>query len=375
MIRRNQRWHRRRFRRGEATSIGRFTRSSLVVSAVRGDLPRYNHRVTLRPAPLRLGALSVDPPLLLAPMAGITDRDFRLIVRRIGGVGMVGMEFLPAKGLVAGEKRAWRLLHFVAEERPLSMQIYGSSAETLAAAARIVADLGPDACDINMGCPANHVLSGCSGAALMGDLGEARRIVAGVRRELAIPLTVKFRLGLDDKRCNYLELGRICQEEGADGVILHARTAKQMFRGEACWEHIGRLKAALRIPVIGNGDVRDADDAVRLLRSTGCDGVMIGRGATRNPWIFRQAAARLSGGALAEPSLEERSRLVLDHFRTILDREPAEHALHKLRTFTGVYSHGLPEGLQLRRQISSFPDAPSLLGAVERFFADLGVAA
>ena len=329
----------------------------------------------LRPPPLRLAGLTVDPPLLLAPMAGVTDRDFRLIVRRIGGVGMVGMEFLPAKGLVAGEKRAWRLLHFAEEERPLSMQIYGSSAETLGAAARIVADLQPDACDINMGCPANHVLSGCSGAALMGDLGEARRIVAAVRRELAIPLTVKFRLGLDDRRCNYLELGRICQEEGADGVVLHARTAKQMFRGEAAWEHIGRLKAALSIPVIGNGDVRTADDAVRLLAQTGCDGVMIGRGATRNPWIFLQAAAKLSGGVLAEPTLDERSRLVLEHFRTVLDREPPGHALHKLRTFTGMYSHGFPEGQRLRRQIQSLPDAPALFGAVERFFAELGAAA
>jgi tRNA-dihydrouridine synthase B len=296
-------------------------------------------------------------------------------VRRIGGVGMVGMEFLPAKGLVAGEKRALRLLHFCEEERPLSMQIYGSSAETLARAARIVAELGPDACDINMGCPANHVLSGCSGAALMGDLDEARRIVAAVRREIAVPLTVKFRLGLDEKRCNYLELGHICEGEGADGVILHARTARQMFRGDAGWEHIARLKAALGIPVIGNGDVRTADDAVRMLAATGCDAVMIGRGATRNPWIFRQAAARLSGGALPEPTLDERSRMVLEHFRTILAREPEGHALHKLRTFTGVYSHGLPEGQRLRRQISALPDAPALLGAVERFFADLGAAA
>ena len=329
----------------------------------------------LRPPPLRLAGLTVDPPLLLAPMAGITDRDFRLIVRRIGGVGMVGMEFLPAKGLVRGEKRALRLLHFADEERPLSMQIYGSSAETLAEAARIVAGLGPDACDINMGCPANHVLSGCSGAALMGDLAEARRIVAAVRREIAVPLTVKFRLGLDERRCNYLELGRICEGEGADGVTLHARTAKQMFRGEAAWEHIARLKAAVSIPVIGNGDVRTADDAVRLLAQTGCDAVMIGRGATRNPWIFRQAAAKLSGGELGEPSLGERSQLVLDHFRTIVEREPAGHALHKLRTFTGVYSHGLPDGLRLRRQISALPDAPALLGAVERFFAELGAAA
>jgi nifR3 family TIM-barrel protein len=320
---------------------------------------------------LRLGSLTLSTPLLLAPMAGITDRDFRLIVRRIGGVGMVGMEFLPARGLVAGDRRTLALLHYAEQERPLSMQIYGRDEATLGEAARRVEELAPDACDINMGCPANQVLAGCAGAALMGDLGAARRIVAAVRRQLRRPMTVKFRLGLDERRRNYLELGRICEGEGADGVVLHARTARQMFRGEAAWEHVARLKEALSIPVIGNGDVRGPDDAVRLLRQSGCDGVMIGRGATRNPWIFRQAAARLSGGEIAEPTLAERRALVLDHFAAVLAREPAAHALHKLRTFTGVYSHGLPAGLRLRRQIQGLPDAPALLAAVERHFDEL----
>ena len=320
---------------------------------------------------LRLGSLTLGTPLLLAPMAGITDRDFRLIVRRIGGVGMVGMEFLPARGLVAGDRRTLALLHYAEEERPLSMQIYGSDEATLGEAAARVEELAPDACDINMGCPANQVLAGCAGAALMGDLGAARRIVAAVRRQLRRPMTVKFRLGLDERRLSYLELGRICEGEGADGVVLHARTARQMFRGTAAWEHVARLKEALAIPVIGNGDVRTADDAVRMLRETGCDGVMIGRGATRDPWIFRKAAARLSGGEIAEPGLAERRRLVLDHFTAVLARESAAHALHKLRTFTGVYSHGLPDGLRLRRQIQQLPDAPALLAAVERHFDEL----
>jgi tRNA-dihydrouridine synthase B len=324
---------------------------------------------------MRLGLLTIDPPLFLAPMAGITDRDFRLIVRRIGGVGMVGMEFLPAKGLVAGDRRTLQLLHFSDEERPLSMQIYGGDPATLGAAARQVQALGPDAVDVNMGCPANQVLKGCAGAALMGDLDVARQIVAAVRREVRVPLTVKFRLGLDERRVNYLELARICEGEGADGVVLHARTARQMFRGEAAWEHVARLKEAVSIPVIGNGDVRAPEDAVRMLRQTGCDGVMIGRGATRNPWIFRQAAALLSGGAASPPTVAERRALVLDHFASVVAREPAPLALHKLRTFTGVYSHGLPTGERLRRQIQALPDAPALIAAVETFFADLELAA
>ena len=317
---------------------------------------------------LEIGSVPIDPPLLLAPMAGVTDRDFRLIVRRIGGVGMVAMEFLSSKGLVRGEKQWTRLTHFCDEERPLAIQIYGSDAATMAQAARLVEELRPDVCDVNMGCPANKVLQGCAGAALMGDLKLAEDIVRKVRKELSIPLTVKFRLGLDDQRQTYLELGHICEANGVDAVTMHARTARQGYRGEADWGHLARLKEAISIPVIGNGDVSDPDDAVRLLRETGCDGVMIGRGATRNPWIFRQIAARLSGGRIPEPTLEDRHRLIQEHFRTVIAREDPKIALHKVRTFTGKYSQGLPKGQLLRRQIQGLETAEEFLDLMNRFF-------
>jgi nifR3 family TIM-barrel protein len=206
-------------------------------------------------------------------MAGVTDRDFRLIVRRVGGVGLVTMEFIQSRALVQGVARTLDLMHFVDEERPISIQIYGSDAATMAEAARRVEALGADACDINMGCPANKVLKGCAGCSLMGDLELAREIVAACRRALTIPLTVKFRLGLDHERTNYLELGRICQGEGADGVALHTRTARQMFRGSAreAWSEIARLKQTLDIPVFGNGDVHVPEDALEMMRQTGCD--------------------------------------------------------------------------------------------------------
>ncbi len=328
---------------------------------------------------LEIGPLAVDPPLFLAPMAGVTDRDFRLIVRRIGGVGVVAMEFISSRDLTSdhGKVRARtrRLMHFSAEERPLAIQIYGSDAETMARAAREVEALGADLCDINMGCPANKVLKGCAGAALMGDLRLAEDIIARVRRAIAIPLTVKFRLGLDEARLSYLELGRICQDQGVDAVAVHARTAHQRFDGRADWRHLARLKEALAIPVIGNGDVTGPDDALAMLRQTGCDGVMIGRGATRDPWLFRRIAARLAGGRWPEPSLEERRDLILDHFRAVVEREPPGFALHKLRTFTGWYSHGLPRGQELRRGISRLRTAPEFLLAIEAHFADLARAA
>jgi len=322
---------------------------------------------------LRYGSVPVDPPLILAPMAGVTDKDFRLIVRRIGGVGLVSMEFVSSRAIVGGHARHLEIMQFGEEERPLAIQIYGSDADTMAEAARRVEAMGADVCDINMGCPANKVLKGCAGAALMGDPALAEAIVVAVRRAITIPLTVKFRLGLGADNQNYIELGRICAANGVAGVALHARTARQMFRGDSDWSHIARLKQAIDIPVIGNGDIRTADDALRMLGDTGCDGIMVGRGATRNPWIFRQIAARLSGSRLAEPSLADRRELVLGHFRLLAERENPRHALHKLRKFTGWYTHGLPNGRKLRQQINHLPDAESFLVAVERFFDESAI--
>jgi len=321
----------------------------------------------------RLGSLSFDSPFVLAPMAGVTDRDFRLIVRRIGGVGLVTMEFIQSRALAKGISKTLELMHFVDEERPISIQIYGSDAATMQEAARRVEAMGADVCDINMGCPANKVLAGCAGCALMADLDVARDIVAACRRVLTIPLTVKFRLGLDPSRKNFLELGRICEGEGADGVALHARTAKQMFSGEAReqWGEIARLKQAVSIPVFGNGDVREPADALDMLRETGCDGVLIGRAATKNPWIFRQAADLLAGRMPEPASLVARRELVLEHFRLVAARESSKFALHKLRKFTGWYTHGVPHGRELRQQIQSLPDVPTFLAAVEEFFARL----
>jgi nifR3 family TIM-barrel protein len=321
------------------------------------------------------GSLTFDSPFVLAPMAGVTDRDFRLIVRRIGGVGLVTMEFIASRALVRGVARTLELMHFVDEERPLSIQIYGADAGTMSEAARQVEAMGADVCDINMGCPANKVLQGCAGCALMGDLELAREIVAACRRVLTIPLTVKFRLGLDQGRKNFLELGRICQGEGADGVALHARTAKQMFSGNAReqWGEIARLKETLSIPVFGNGDIQAPEDALRMMSETGCDGVMIGRAATKNPWIFRQAADLRAGRAPEPASLLARRALILDHFRLVARREPSKFALHKLRKFTGWYTHGVPHGRELRQRIQSLPDVPTFLAAVEEFFDRLPI--
>ncbi|MEO8189656.1 MAG: tRNA dihydrouridine synthase DusB [Acidobacteriota bacterium] len=318
------------------------------------------------------GNVLVDPPLVLAPMAGITDHVYRLMLRRIGGVGLVTMEFISSEAITRGNARQMRKLIFSDEERPLSIQIYGSDAVRMAAAADIVQELSPDVCDINMGCPANKVLKGCSGAALMGDLPLARDIVRQVKRRLTIPLTVKFRLGLDTGRINFLDLGRMCEDEGVAAVAMHARTARQMYTGRADRDRIAELKAHLSIPVVGNGDVDSPADAVEMFRQTGCDAVMIGRATMKNPWIFRQAADLLAGREPREATLDERRDLMLGHFTAIeaMSFEPKE-ALHKLRTMTGWYTHGLPNGRALRVRISGLETPQDFRDAVQAFFAGL----
>jgi tRNA-dihydrouridine synthase B len=322
---------------------------------------------------LRIGNVAVDPPLILAPMAGITDTHFRTIIRKVGGVGLVSMEFISSESLTRGVERTLNMIAFEQEERPLAIQIYGSNAERMAAAADIVEEVGADVCDINMGCPANKILRGCAGAALMGDLKLAASIVASVRKRLTVPLTVKFRAGLDEARTNFLELGRICEAEGAAAITIHPRTAKQFYSGRADWARIRRLKESVGIPVIGNGDVKTPHEAAAMLSETGCDGVMIGRGSLENPWIFRQTAALLRGAPADEvaalaPSNLDRRALILDHFTRLIGREEEKHALHKIRTFTGWYTHGLPNGRALRQRISALKDAGAFLEAIEEFF-------
>jgi nifR3 family TIM-barrel protein len=314
----------------------------------------------------------VDPPLVLAPMAGITDMTYRLLLRKIGGVGLVTMEFVSSEGLTRRNWRVERLLRFDPAERPLSVQIYGADAARMAIAAARVERMQVDACDINMGCPANKVLKGCAGAGLMGDLEKARDIVAACRRALpTTPLTVKFRLGMSDESVNFLELGRICEGEGADAVALHARTARQMYTGRADWSQIARLKEAVGIPVAGNGDVATPEDVLAMFRQTGCDAVMCGRATMKNPWVFRQASELLAGRPYREATLAERRDVILTHFSLIgRDQADAPKAMMgKLRTFTGWYTHGLPNGVELRRRIASLDGPQAFLDAVEEFFA------
>jgi len=320
--------------------------------------------------PLTLGRRTIDPPLVLAPMAGLCDRHFRLLVRRIGGVGLVSMEFVSSEEVARGHRGALAKLRFSDEERPLAIQIYGKDPARMAECAARVEELAPDVCDINMGCPANKVLNGCAGANLMADLKHAAAIIAACRARLTIPLTVKFRIGTGrgPEPANFVELGRICQDLGVDAITLHGRTAKQMYTGRADWEAIARLKQSVAIPVIGNGDVTTPDEGLALFRETGCDAVMIGRGVLTDPWIFRKTAAALAGAPVPETTLAARREAIVTHYRWIIAEEERGAAMQKLRTFTGRYTHGIPGGRRLRQAIAGIPAPEAFLELIERHF-------
>jgi len=307
-------------------------------------------------------------------MEAVTDLPFRTVCEE-QGAALTFTEFLSAEALTRGAQKAIGRMWASLGGRRFAVQIFGREPDALARAAGMAADVGAAIVDINMGCPAKKVTAGACGSALMREPALAAELVGAVRRALpdAIPVTVKHRAGWDDSFLNAAEFARALVDAGAAMITVHGRTRAQGFSGAARLEPIAAVRAALprEIPVVGNGDVRTADDALRLLAATGCDGIMVGRGATINPWIFRQIAARLSRGAISEPTLADRRDLILGHFRLVAERESSKYALHKLRKFTGWYTHGLPNGRRLRQSIQQLPDVASFLAAVEAFFDEV----
>lgn len=322
----------------------------------------------------RLGGVAVDPPLAMAPMADVTDVHFHEVLRELGGPGLYTAEMVRSADLVAGSARCRRLVARPGGCRSFAVQVYGADPEDLAAAAVVAAEAGADVVDLNMGCPAKTLTGKACGSGLLRDLRQVLRIFRTVRRRLPdpVPLTVKTRLGWDDRRRSHVELGRMAEGEGLAGVTLHGRTRAQMFRGEADWTAIAELVQAVSIPVVGNGDVREPEDVLRMRRETGCAGVMIARGALANPWIFRQARDLLAGRTPRAPSLEERRRVILDHHDRLVGALPAREAFHRARKLVGFYLAGVPRrGGELRRRLNEPRDTDGFRLIVDAFFSEL----
>jgi tRNA-dihydrouridine synthase B len=383
-----------------------------------GDPVSAAAMVRMVPKTLLIGGVTIAPATVLAPMAGVTDTVFRRFIRNLGGCGLIMTEFTSADGVLRKkDQKAKRYLHFYEDEHPISAQLFGSDPYVMAEAAQMVEGLGFDIVDLNLGCPAKKVVKCNGGSGLLRDLPAIGKIFEAVRAAVKIPFTVKFRAGWNDEEIVCVELARMAEACGLAAVALHARTREMGYSGNARWEWIAAVKDAVKIPVIGNGDIRTPADACAMVTQTGCDAVMIGRTAPGNPWIFRQiqqycgnacvgtaapgcpverSSARFDIGdqlggersgpwpdgqpraavptfvlpdarSYDEPSEADRYQMIRTYFAMLIQEELPD-AVGKMKQFASWFTHGVPGGAGLRKAIYESKSAVEILGCVEEFF-------
>jgi nifR3 family TIM-barrel protein len=328
-------------------------------------LPPGDVRVAAR---LKIGRVEISPATVLAPMAGITDTVFRRFIREMDGCGLLMTEFTSADGVArTKDRKLWRFLHYYPDEHPISSQLFGSNPVSLADAARRVEACGFDLVDLNLGCPAKKVVKCNGGSGLLRELPAIQRIFEAVRAAVSIPFTVKFRAGWSESELVFRELAKMAEDCGLDAVAMHARTREQGYSGVAQWRWIAEVKSLVRIPVIGNGDIRTPEDARAMVAETGCDGVMIGRAAASNPWIFRQISQFTATGEYDTPSRSDRYEMIRRYF-TMLVAEGYADATGKMKQFASWFTHGVEGGAKLRKAIYEAKSAGAIVEAVDIFF-------
>ncbi|MBI5136616.1 MAG: tRNA dihydrouridine synthase DusB [Nitrospirae bacterium] len=322
----------------------------------------------MNPIPrLTIGGVTFDNPLVLAPLSGITNLPFRLIAKRMGA-GMVVSELVSSNGLIRAQERTRRYLDTHPDEWPVSMQIFGDDPACMADAARIAQDAGAHLVDINIGCPVRKVVKRGAGCALMRDVPRSARLIRAVVNAVQVPVTIKIRAGWSAAEVNAPDYAAMAEAEGIKAVTVHGRTREQMFTGHADWDIIRRTVDAVSIPVIGNGDVASADDATRMLRTTGASGVMIGRAAQGNPWIFREILAAWRGLPVAAPTARERHRVIREHLDLHVTHAGEDSALREMRKHICWYVKGLPGSTRFRTEVQHLDALADVRAAIDGYF-------
>jgi tRNA-dihydrouridine synthase B len=322
------------------------------------------------PARFHIGHVEISPATVLAPMAGVTDTVFRGLIRNQGGCGLIMTEFTSSHGVVASSRkltRTMKYLEFEPEEHPISAQLFGSDPKVMAEAARICEGVGFDIVDINFGCPVNKVVKCNGGSGLLRDLPLVDEILTTVRKAISVPFTCKFRAGWSDHELVAVKMAQLAEDRGLQAVALHPRTREQGYSGKADWTRIAEVKAAVKIPVVGNGDILTPEDAVRMINETNCDAVMVGRAASFNPWIFRQISEYLATGTFYQPTEQDRFELMKVYYNMLADRDEPD-AVGKMKQFATYFTHGVRNGSKLRVEIYRLREAPEILDCVDAFF-------
>jgi tRNA-dihydrouridine synthase B len=318
--------------------------------------------------PFKIRDIEINPPLILSPMAGVTDISFRRLLKRRGGIGLTVSEFISVEGLTRHNPKSKRQMRFFEEERPFAVQIFGGQPERMRMAAEMAEEVGANILDINCGCPAPKVVKHGGGSGLLRDHARLEAILKEIKKAITIPLTIKIRAGYFDHTINAVETARLAESCGAEHIALHGRTKEQGYKGLANWDLVRQVKEAVNVPVSGSGDVVTIEGAFQRWRETNCDGILIGRGAMANPWIFRQIEDTLAGREPFQPTLEDKREVLLEYFRMLREDMPELAAIGRMKQLAGQFTRGLQGGALFRTTIYHSHSVEEILARISEYF-------